>query len=442
MLEFSYRAANRDGSVAEGSLHASNQAAALRELRSKGLTPLRVVLRNGVATVPAGTRQPLRKQTAAAHKPAGDRAATARVRPAPTAGAGTETAGPRHRKGVSRDDVQALTSDLAVLLRAGLNIDSALKVQLEMCQKPELCTLIQHLLETVKSGRSLSQGLEAYPDLFSAMYVSLVRAGEASGRMGEMLERLAGYLERVREVRSSVVSALIYPAILASVSVLSIAVMLGFVVPQFEALFADMGDALPGMTRVVITLGNGLKAYGWLLLLLATAVGYGLRSWLRRPEGRQWKDNFVLHLPVLGEVMFKYEMASFARTLGTLLNNGVSLLQAIGISLNTVENVMVRDALQILPPAVKGGRRMSEVMAESGVLTPMVVQMMRVGEESGRVDDMMLELARVYDRDVEAGVKRALTVLEPALILGMGLVIALIIISILMGILSVNDLAM
>jgi len=442
MLEFSYKAANRDGSVSEGSLRAANQAAALRELRSKGLTPLRVAPRSGNATVPTGRKQSQGKQTPAAGRPAGDRLAKATVGPASRRHTGSESVAAGHRKGITRDDVLALTSDLAVLLRAGLNIDAALKVQLDMCQKPALGALIQHLLDTVKGGKSLSQGLESYPALFSAMYISLVRAGEASGRMGEMLERLAQYLERVREVRSSVVSALIYPAILAGVSVISIAVMLGFVVPQFEALFADMGDALPGITRAVIALGNGLKAYGWLLLLLAVVTGFVLRNWLRRPEGQQWKDNFVLHLPVLGEVMFKYAMASFARTLGTLLNNGVSLLQAIGIALDTVENVKVRDALQILPPAVKGGRRMSEVMAESGVLTPMVVQMMRVGEESGRIDDMMLELARVYDRDVEAGVKRALTVLEPALILGMGLMIALIIISILMGILSVNDLAM
>ncbi|MFA5496417.1 MAG: type II secretion system F family protein, partial [Porticoccaceae bacterium] len=248
--------------------------------------------------------------------------------------------------------------------------------------------------------------------------------------------------ERSREVRGTVISALIYPAILATVAVLSIAVMLGFVVPQFEALFADMGDALPALTRAVIALGDGIKAYGWLMLIALVLGGYGIRRWLRQPAGQSWKDRTLLSLPLFGAVLFKYEVARFSRTMGTLLGNGVSMLQAINIALSTVENGIVRQSFQILPPAVKAGRRMSEALAESGDFTPMVIQMVRVGEESGRLDEMLLELARVYEHDVQAGIKRGLTLLEPLLILGMGGMIALIIISILMGILSVNDMAM
>lgn len=458
-LEFSYRAAQRDGSITEGTLRASSQAAALRQLRSQGLTPVRVTPGGGAASqrpTPSPQRQTARATEKAPANPAHQVSGKAREPAAapkaahPAAGVpGQRSGGGRLRIGrrgadapLNRDDALALTSELAVLLRAGLPIDRALKVQLDMCQKASLSALLNHLLNTVKGGKPLSRGLEEYPELFGGFYVNMVRSGEASGRLGEVLERLSEYLERSREVRSTVVSALIYPAILAVVAVLSVAVMLGFVVPQFEALFADMGDALPGMTRAVIALGDAVKDWGWLMLLLGAGGVFALRRWLATPAGSHWRDRNLLGLPLLGEVLFKYEVARFSRTLGTLLSNGVPLLQAIGIALSTVGNGLVRRSLDILPPAVKAGRRMSDTLAESGAFTPMVVQMVRVGEESGRLDEMMLELARVYDRDVEAGVKRSLTLLEPLLILVMGGLIAVIIISILMGILSVNDLAM
>lgn len=457
-LEFSYRAALKDGSITQGTIRAASQAAALRQLRSQGLTPVRVIAGGGTpgGRAPESPRRPsLRRQAPEksaeataqpAHgTPAGGGAAKASKATAQKSAGFGFRLGRKRREGggaVTRDDALGLTSELAVLLRAGLPIDRALKVQIDMCRKSALSALLAHLLDTVKGGKPLSQGLEAYPELFGGFYVNMVRSGEASGRLGEVLERLSEYLERSREIRSTVISALIYPAILAVVAVLSVAVMLGFVVPQFEALFADMGDALPGMTRAVIALGDAVKAWGWLMLLLLVLASYGLRSWMAKPAGRLWRDNALLGLPMLGEVLFKYELARFARTLGTLLGNGVPLLQAIGIALSTVENTPVRQSLDILPPAVKAGRRMSDTLAEADAFTPMVIQMVRVGEESGRLDEMMLELARVYERDVEAGIKRSLTLLEPLLILGMGGLIAVIIISILMGILSVNDLAM
>ncbi len=414
MPEFSYKAVRRDGSVSKGSLSASSEKAVLRQLRGQGLQPVQVSAGAGATTDSGGS---------------GRRFSLPSFRD-------------RSAQPVNREDVLAMTSELAVLLRAGLPIDRALKVQIDMSSKPAYTELLQHMLNSVKGGKSLSHALTDYPDLFGTFYVNMMRSGEASGRMAEVLARLAEYLERSKEVRSSVISALIYPGILATVAVLSVVVMLGFVVPQFESLFADMGDALPTLTRAVIATGDFIKAWWWLLLILGGAAGYGIRQWLARPEGQQWKDTRLLRLPMLGEVLFKYEIARFARTMGTLQSNGVSLLQSIGIAVNTVGNSVVRDSLQVLAPAVKSGKRMSEALNETQAFTPMVIQMVRVGEESGRLDDMMLELARVYDSDVQAGVKRALTLLEPILILTMGGVIALIIIAILMGILSVNDLAM
>ncbi|MDP4916453.1 MAG: type II secretion system F family protein, partial [Haliea sp.] len=205
--------------------------------------------------------------------------------------------------------------------------------------------------------------------------------------------------------------------------------------------FEDMGEALPPLTAMVVGAADFIARFGWLLLVLALGIGWYVRNWLATEEGQASKDARLLKLPVVGGIVFQFEVSKFARTVGTLLSNGVSLLKAISIAIDTVDNRVIKGALQVLPPAVKSGKRISVALEETGLFTPMVIQMTRVGEESGRLDTMMLELAKVFDGHVQSGVKRGLTLLEPVLILGMGAIIAVIIISILLGILSVNDLA-
>lgn len=399
MAHFSYRAIGRDGRPRDGSIEAEGLELASRQLRAQGLTLLSL--------------QPGEAQQSSAVTPGA----------------------------MKRQAILAFTSELAVLLRAGLPLDRSLRVLIDMAAQAPVKTLLQDLLKSVKGGKSLSQALAPHEALFGGFYLNMVRAGEASGQLSAVLDRLVEYLENARANRDTVVSALIYPAILLVVSILSIVVMLGFVVPQFETLFEDMGEALPPLTAMVIAAADFIKAWGWLLALLVAGAVMALRNWLRTPEGRAARDQRLLRLPLAGSIVFQFEVAKFARTLGTLLGNGVSLLKAISIAIDTVDNVVVKEALQVLPPAVKAGRRMSVAMEETRLFTPMVIQMTRVGEESGSLDYMMLELARVFDQQVQAGVKRGLTLLEPVLILGMGFVIAVIIIAILMGILSVNDLA-
>jgi len=335
-----------------------------------------------------------------------------------------------------------MTSELAVLLRAGLPLDRALKVLIDMASVPAMQSLLQDLLKAVKGGKPLSTGLAPHADLFGNFYINMVRSGEASGQLGSVLDRLVAYLESAKANRDSVVSALIYPAILLVVAVLSIVVMLGFVVPQFETLFDDMGDALPPLTSMVIAGADFVQRWGVLLMVLIIGGSMAIRRWAKTEAGTRAIHQRMLNLPIMGGIVFEFEVAKFARTVGTLLSNGVSLLQAISIAIDTVDNRTVKQALQVLPPAVKAGKRMSIALDETKLFTPMVIQMTRVGEESGSLDAMMLELARVFDDHVQSGVKRSLTLLEPVLILFMGFVIAVIIIAILMGILSVNDLAM
>ncbi|MEM8492974.1 MAG: type II secretion system F family protein [Pseudomonadota bacterium] len=401
MATFYYRAVGRDGRTVDGTLEAAGMELASRQLRARGLTLLSL-------------------------KSEAEGAALARSR----------------GRAPNRADVLSMTSELAVLLRAGLPLDRSLKILIDMSSVPSMGALLGDVLKAVKDGKAFSAALEPYADLFGRFYLSIVRSGEASGEMAVVLNRLVEHLEEAKANRDTVVSALVYPIILLVVATLSVFLMLGLVVPQFQELFDDMGDGLPLLTVIIIGAADFVKAWFWLLALMIAGGIFWFRRWASTKAGQRRWHRRLLSLPIAGELFFEFDMARFARTLGTLLGNGVPLLRAIDIALETVGNVVLRDALATLAPTVKAGQRMSLALAETRMFTPLVIQMTRVGEESGALDEMMLELAKVFDDSVSNGVKRALTLLEPALILGMGLVIGFIIVAIIMGIMSVNTLAL
>lgn len=405
MPEFLWRAAHADGQAAEGRTEAAAEADVLRQLRERGLTPIRV-------------------------QPAGQAEGAALAGPRPRAARGP----------VKPADVLSLTSELAIMLRAGLALDAALRVLIDMSHKPSVRAMLEKVLEDVKGGAPFSRALAAHQAHFGDFYINMIRSGEVSGQMPQVLDRLAGHMQRLRALRESVVSATLYPAILLGVAVLSLVGMLGFVVPQFEKLFKGMGDALPMPTRVVMLLGQGFRHYGLALGLGAAALGWLAWRWLRTPAGQQWWQARLIALPVLGPIVRKYQLTLFARSLGTLLDNGVPLLAALHISVETVTHQALRQALAKMAPLVKEGSRIVPAMRATGVFEPLAINLVRVGEETGRVGAMMNELAAILDCDVETGIKRGLTLLEPALILVLGLLIAAIIVSILLGIISVNDL--
>jgi general secretion pathway protein F len=418
MPEFAWRAADASGKVVEGRLSVASAAAALKQLRSQGLTPLSV-----------------------------DDAATAGALPAAgLAGAGTPgafaPAKARAAKGpVKSSDVLVLTSELAIMLRAGLALDNALRVLIDMSHKPSMAALLQGVLDAVKGGTPLSRALAQHRELFGDFYINMVRSGEASGQMSSVLERLVEHLERQRALRDSVISATIYPAILLGVAVLSLIAMLGFVVPQFEKLFTDMGDALPAPTRMVMALGHAMTSYGLVIGIVLLGGGMLLMRWFKSPSGQQWWSARLLRLPLMGRLALKYELTLFSRSLGTLLGNGVPMLTALHIATETVGNLILRQALTRVAPIVKEGGKVVQAVAATGIFEPLAINLIRVGEETGRIGPMMLELANILNREVETGIKRLLTLVEPVLILVLGVLIAAIIVSILLGILSINDLA-
>lgn len=413
MPEFAWRAADASGKIIEGRLAATNAEAALRQLHQQSLTPLSIddaaaagpLIRGGAK----GILSPVKK----------------------TVGKGP----------VASADVLVLTAEMAIMLRAGLALDNALRVLIDMSHKPSLASLLQGILDAVKGGTPLSRALLQHQDLFGDFYINMIRSGEASGQMSAVLERLVEHLERQRALRESVISATIYPAILLGVAVLSLVAMLGFVVPQFEKLFTDMGDALPMPTQVVMALGHAFAKYGLMLGVVAVGGGILLVRWLKSPAGRRWWQSRLLGLPLMGPLALKYQLTLYARSLGTLLGNGVPMLTALHIATETVSNLVLRNALVQVAPVVKEGGKVVQAISATGIFEPLAINLIRVGEETGRIGPMMLELANILNREVETGIKRLLTLVEPVLILVLGVLIAAMIISIILGILSINDLA-
>jgi len=305
---------------------------------------------------------------------------------------------------------------------------------------PPAAVLLQQVRDDVRGGKALSQALEARRDVFSRFYVNIVRAGEAGGALGVVLTRLADTMERNKELRESVKSALIYPTILIGVALLSVMIILGFVVPTFQQTFAQAGKALPLPTEIVVYLGTGLRKYWWLLLMLIFAAVWIARRRLRVPEVRFRWDGRLLRAPLLGDLMAKVEVARFARTLATLLGNGVTLLAGLSIVKETMTNSVLAQALDGVVTRLREGKGFGTPLAETGLYPRLATQMILVGEESGRLEEMLGRVADVYDREVQIAVKRFLAVLEPVLILSLAVLIGGIVFSILIGVMSMSEL--
>ncbi|RUQ37614.1 MAG: type II secretion system F family protein [Candidatus Competibacteraceae bacterium] len=405
MPRYRYEAVDAAGETLRDELEAASPEAAIERLRDQALLPLSVTEVKG-GWLRSSLGRPLFSQ----------------------------------RRSLSRKSLSLMTQQLASLLNAGMPLDRALTILIGVAEDERAKILLERVQEKVRGGSSLADALEAQGS-FSRFYLNMIRAGEAGGALEVVLKRLTEFLERSQALRETVTSALIYPIILLTVSALSVIILLTFVVPQFQRLFADAGKALPLATQIVIAAGDGVRHYWWLgaiLILLLVAV---MRQQLGQPTSRARWDRWFLGLPLFGDLIAKVETARLARTLGTLLGNGVSLLNALTIVRETLSNQVLAGVLGEVAEHVKTGRGLAEPLLEAGHFPRLAVQMIRVGEETGQLQEMLLQIADTYDGEVQTAVKRLLTLLEPALILGLGVIIAGIIMSILVAILSLNELA-
>lgn len=343
------------------------------------------------------------------------------------------------QRGQSPRQVLAFTQNLASLLHAGVPLDRALEIMLRVSDDARLHRLIEPIQEGVRRGASLSRVLGERPELFSSFYISMVQAAEVAGDLAEGLGNLAYYLERSKTLRDKLVSALIYPLILLLVSVASLLIILTYVIPQFRQLFDDMGASLPLSTSVVIAIAETLREQGpWLLLGLLGAL-WLLRRALRQAAFRQRWDALMLRLPLLGGLRQRIETARFTRSLGTLLKGGVPLLQALGIARQTLGNLLMVEQVGHAAENLKQGRQLAAPLLATGLFPALAMQMIQVGEETGHLDDMLLKVADTYDHEVEVAMQRLVAVLEPLLIVGLGLMIAGIILSVLVAIMSITE---
>ena len=343
---------------------------------------------------------------------------------------------------LSQKDIALLTGELATLLESDLPLDKSLLVLMDLTEdNVRLTKLIARVLDKVKGGSTLADALELQTGIFSKFYLNMIRAGEAGGNLGDVLTRLSEYLESSQELKDTVSTALIYPAILLVMSLASLFVMLTFVVPQFTEMFESAGKALPVSTQIVVGLAEWLQSYWWALLISIVFISSYMTLQLADPITKKVWDGRFLKLPLAGSIITNKETANISRTLGTLLGNGVSLLTALTIVRETVENLVLAAAIEEAEQQLKQGKHLSDALLDIGLFPKMAMQMIKMGEETGRLEEMLLRVATIYDKQLRVAIQRMLAFLEPVLIISLGLMIAGIIVSILLAILSVNDLA-
>ncbi|MCH8167703.1 MAG: type II secretion system F family protein [Proteobacteria bacterium] len=404
MAQFEYRAIAPGGEVVLGEIAADSREAAIGGLRRKGVVPLRV----------------------AEARSSGGRRVFASLK----------------RRKPNVKDLMLFTRELAILLAAGIALDRALATLDRIVVDGPMQGLPGQVLDEVKGGASLADALASRGDVFPAFYVGMVRAGEAGGSQVLVLERLADMLERSEALKANIRSALLYPLLVLIITGVSLVVLLVFVIPEFRPIFEDAGAELPLTTRIVIAFSDFAVEWGWLLLIALLAALLALRRFSLSEAGRLRLDRWLLGAPLLGELVRRIETARFCRSLGTLRANGVTLIDAVGIAAGTLGNRAVSEAArQTIGPLAKG-EGLSTPMRRTGCFPPLALQLIEVGEESGKLADMLLQVADVYDKEVERSIERLLALLAPLVTILLGFLIAFIIGSILAAILGTYDIAL
>jgi len=402
VLTFQYKAATADGGTVSGVLSGSDRSEVAEQLHALGHIPIRI------------------DETAIREEKKRTRVLS--------------------RRRIGDEQIADFTRNLSTLLRAGIALDQALSILGTLAEGQPLGEMLEKIRERVKGGSTLADAIEEHDKVFNRLYVNMLRAGESGGALEVVLERLSDHLAKSKEVRDVLVSALIYPDILIVVAVVSVFILLGYVVPQFAEMFESAGEALPVSTRITIGVGEALRSYGWLMILATASAILILRQQLKLPARLQQWHGWLLKLPVAGRIILKIEVARFARTLATLLQNGVTLLQALSIVKDTMSNKVLAKGVEQVTTSLKEGEGLASPLAKHTYFPPFAIHMIKVGEETGNLQDILLQVAAAYDRDTQTTIKRALALLEPALILILGGIIAAVIISILVAIMSVNEL--
>lgn len=342
-------------------------------------------------------------------------------------------------KRISSKDVILFTQDLSTLLEAGLPFDRALSILLQVTEKENFKKVISDVLKIVQGGGYLSDALVRHPKVFSGFYVNMVRAGEAGGVLEDVLKRLGIFLENTQDLKDYIKSALVYPVFLLCVGGISVIILMTFVIPKFSIIFADLGQTMPLSTTLLLGFSKMLRSFWWVILGGVVAVYLAFQRFKNTESGSLIVDRYKFKLPVFGELLKKIEVARFARTLGTLIRSGVPILKAIDLAKHIIGNKVMAGSMTQIHASVKEGERLSKSLEATKIFPSLAVQMIMVGEETGRLEEMLIRVAENYEKILRNTIKRLISFLEPAMILSMGLVVGFIVISMLMAIFSMNE---
>src|SRR5579864_3104405 len=401
MATFFFRAVAPDGKLRTGSLTAESDRIVARELRKQGLTPVYVGIEQKKSfelKLPAFTRG-------------------------------------------YRRDVLFFTQELSTLLNAGVPVDRALTITDELTERPQFRFIVLDILRVLKGGKSLADSLGAHPEYFSDLFVNMVRAGEASGNLAAVFERLAEFERSRDELRNYIISSMIYPALLALVGVSSIIVLLTFVVPRFASVFEESHMKMPVPTMIMLQASKIVTAYWWMAASALAVTGVIFQAYVKTAPGRLWWDSLRLRIPLMGDALRKAETARFARSMATLVSNNVPLVQSIGIAAAILNNRKIAGALGEVMQGVKRGEGIAAPIRKAGVFPPLAGHLLMVGEETGRLDQMFARMAEIYETDTRAAIKRFTALFEPLVILVMGVLVGALILSMLLAITSINEVA-
>jgi len=399
---FHFRAVASDGKIRTGTIAAETDKSVAQELRRQGLTPVFVGLEQ--------------KKSFNFEIPAFNRG--------------------------KRKDILFFTQELSTLLNAGVPVDRALSITAELTEHGGFRSLVLDVIRVLKGGKSLADSLATHPSHFSELYVNMVRAGEASGSLSQIFERLAEF-ERTRDdLRGFIVSSLIYPALLTVVGIGSIFVLLNFVVPRFATIFSDPRMKIPTPTLIMLQASNIVQNY-WAPVAIALVVAIvAFQSYIRTSVGRLWWDGMRLRLPLLGDALRKAETARFARAMATLVSASVPLVQSLGISRGILNNRKISGTLEGIAQGVKRGEGIAQPLTRAGEFPPLAGHLLAVGEETGRLDAMFNRMADIYDNETRTAIRRFTSIFEPVIILVMGVMVGTLILSLMLAITSINDVAM
>ena len=406
MAQFSYKATDQTGKIVTGTQDASDEKGVVAALQAQGYIPIRI---------------------------------TSSAKASSRLSSGWEKSIFGVLKKVSEKDILRFTEDLATLLDSGLPLDRSLQILRDASDKKGLKSVLNDVLKAVQKGSDLSDALANHPKRFSRFYVNMVKAGEAGGFLDLILKRMSIYLNDIKDLKDYIVSAMIYPLFLICIGGISILILLTYVIPKFAVIFADLGQAIPFSTQLLLSTAAFSQKYVLLLLAGFAAVIFLWRRFSMTPAGRYRIDSFLTTLPVVGGFIQELETARFARTLGTLIKSGVPILGSLTLVQGVIRNRVIAESLDFIRERVREGDALSKPLADSDMFPKLATQMIIVGEETGRLDEMLFKIGDIYEKKVRNLIKKGMSLMEPAVILTMGIIIGFIVISMLMAIFSMND---